>query len=86
MKLPLPPQSAGLQLHVTPEFFTSFVIVAVKFAVPDAATLYVTGDTLTAMGRIEIVALAESAVLAAEVAVIVTVPPAGTFAGAVYVV
>ncbi len=74
LKLPHPP---GLQLHATPEFFTSLVTVAANFAAPDAATVKLDGDTLTAIGRIEIVALVTSAELAAEVAVIVTVPPAG---------
>lgn len=46
----------------------------------------VTGDTLTAMGKIEMVALFASAAFAMELALIVTVPPDGLFAGAVYVV
>ncbi len=81
LKVPQLPE--GLQLHVTPEFLTSFVTVAVKFALPDTATVCVAGDTLTAIGRIETFALAESAVLVTEVAVIVTVPPVGLFSGAV---
>jgi hypothetical protein len=37
--LKLPQLPAGLQFHETPPFFTSFVTVAVKLAVPDAATV-----------------------------------------------
>jgi hypothetical protein len=92
LKLPQPGDDP--QLHVTPAPSTSFVTCALRVSVPDVVTLNVEGDTVTIMGRIVIVALADLVESATEVAVmvtvphevIVTVPHEGTVIGAVYVV
>jgi hypothetical protein len=59
---------------------------AVRVSVPDVVTLNVEEDTVTIMGRIKIVVLADLVKSATEVAVIVTVPPEGDVVGAVYAV
>jgi hypothetical protein len=86
VELKLPQLPTGLQLQFTPAFCTSLATTAVRVSVPDVVTLNAEGDTVTIIGRIEIVALADLVESATEVAVIVTVPHEGTVIGAVYVV
>jgi hypothetical protein len=81
------PHGAGEHdtVHVTPLFAGSLVTVAVNFAVALACTVAVLGETETAIAAGTVmVAEADAEVLAAEVAVMVTVKLlAGGVAGAV---
>jgi hypothetical protein len=63
----------------------SLATVAVKAVVAPACTVAVLGATVTVMGRAAMVtvAVADTDGLETDVAVIVTVPPAGTVPGAV---
>jgi hypothetical protein len=80
------PQPEDPQLHVTPALCTSLVTTALRVAVPDVVTLNIEGNTVTVIGKILIVVLADLVESAAEVAAIVTVSHGGTVLGAEYVV
>jgi hypothetical protein len=89
--LKLPQADAGVHDHVTPRFWLSFVTIAAICAV--ALTASEVGGTycplvgnvtvITGVLVMVIVACANALLLATDVAVMVTVLPDGTLAGAV---
>ena len=84
-----PQEALGIQLQVTPLFAGSLETVAARFAVAFVcieAGGAVLMATETGGAVIVTLALALFVVSLTAVAVMVTVPPAGMFAGAVYVV
>jgi hypothetical protein len=86
---PLQPAPDSVQL--TPAFAESFVTVAVKLAVPPAATVAVVCDKLTAIGAggAGATVIAAAAVFVAsdtDLAVSVTLAGVGALAGALYVI
>jgi len=80
--VPHDPGPAQLSVQSSPRLPTS-VAVPMMLAVPAVATESVVGTILTAIGAIATVALFDFVRSATEVAVIVTVPPAGIVEGAV---
>lgn len=81
-----PHEPLGMQLQVTPAFAESFVITAEMLAVADRARLAGgTAPKSTEIGKLTPPA-ANLVLSETEVAVIVTLPPVGAVAGAVYAV
>jgi len=85
-RLNVPHEPLGLQLQVTPAFAESFVSTAEILAVPEINKLAGgAAPKSTEIGKVTVPA-ANLVLSETEVAVIVTLPPVGAVAGAVYAV